>query len=216
MNALGMIEVYGFTTALYAADIMVKAANVDLIAFDRNRPGSADVPAPLVMVVKVEGSASDVKAAVEAGKAYAEDKGRYIISHIIAHPDTDAEKMAYLCDINRDKYNKKMPKSMKNVSSYGIVFSGALGILEVEGYVCAVEALDTMLKAANVRLVHKEERLGGRLVTLIVTGEISAVRASIEAGSANAAKNDKVYGKEVIARPHRELLKFFDLESINN
>ncbi|HAL62923.1 MAG TPA: hypothetical protein DCO93_00600 [Clostridiales bacterium] len=216
MNALGMIEVYGFTTALYAADIMVKAANVDLIAFDRNRPGSADVPAPLVMIVKVEGSASDVKAAVEAGKEYAEDKGRYIISHIIAHPDTDAEKMAYLCDINRDKYNKKMPKSMKNVSSYGIVFSGALGILEVEGYVCAVEALDTMLKAANVRLVHKEERLGGRLVTLIVTGEISAVRASIEAGSANAGKYNRVYGKEVIARPHRELLKFFDLESINN
>ena len=215
MNALGLIEVYGFTTALYAADLMVKAANVRLIAFDRNRPKSAEVPAPLVMVVKVEGSASDVKAAVEAGRGYAEERGKYIVSHIIAHPDTDAEKMAYLCDINRDKYNKKMPKSMKNVSTDGIEFSGALGILEVSGYVCSVIAFDTMLKAANIKLVHKEERLGGRLVTLIITGEVSAVKASLEAGSASVKAFTKVYGQEIIARPHKELLKFFDLESIN-
>ena len=215
MNALGMIEVYGFTTALYAADIMVKAANVRLIAFDRNRPKSEKVPAPLVIVVKVEGSASDVKAAVDAGRAYAEGIGKYIVSHIIAHPDNDAEKMAYLCDINRDKYNKKMPKSMKNISSDGIEFSGALGIIEVQGYVCSVICLDTMLKAANIKLVHKEERLGGRLVTLIITGEVSAVRASVEAGSTNVKKYGKVYGQEIIARPHNELLKFFDLESIN-
>ena len=166
------------------------------------------------MVVKVEGSVSAVKSAVETGRAYAEDKGRYIVSHIIPRPDDDAEKMAYLCDINKDKYNKKMPKSMKNVSSEGIDFSGALGILEVQGFVCAVESLDTMLKAAEVRLVHKEERLGGRLVTLIITGEVSAVKAAVEAGSASVVRYGKVFGAEVIARPHNELLKFFDLEAI--
>lgn len=215
MNALGMIEVYSFTTALYVADLMAKAANVRVIAFDRNRPFSPNIPAPLIMAVKVEGSTSDVEYAVQVGKAYAEDKGRYIVSHIIPRPDDDAEEMAYLCDINRDKYNKNMPKSMKNVSSDGIEFSWALGILEVEGYVCSVEALDTMLKAANVRLLHKEERLGGRLVTLIVTGEVSAIKASVEAGSESASRYGKVYGKEIIAAPHRELLKFFDLEALD-
>ena len=214
MNALGIIEVYGFTTALCAADLMAKVSGVKLIAFDRNRPFSAKVPAPLVMAVKVEGSTAEVESAVQTGKAYAEEKGRYIVSHIIPRPDDDAEKMAYLCDINRDKYNKKMPKTMKNVSSDGIDFYGALGILEVQGFVCAVEGLDTMLKAAKVRLLHKEERLGGRLVTLIVTGEVSAVTAAVEAGSLSASKYGEVYGKEVIARPHNELLKFFDLEAI--
>ena len=214
MKALGMIEVYGFTTALCVADLMVKASNVKLIAFDRNRPKSEKVPAPLVMIVKVEGTASDVESAVQVGKEYTEAKGRYIVSHIIARPDDDAEKMAYLCDINRDKYNKNMPKSMKNVDSCNIDFRGALGILEVQGYVCAVEGLDTMLKAANVRLVHKEERLGGRLVTLIITGEVSAVKAAIEAGSKSVSRYGKVYGEEIIARPHNELLKFFDLEAI--
>lgn len=214
MNSLGMIEVYSFTTALCVADRMAKAANVKLIAFDRNRPFSPKIPAPLIMAVKVEGSTSDVEYAVQIGKAYAEDKGRYIVSHVIPRPDSDAEKMAYLCDINRDKFNKNMPKTMKDVSCDGIDFSGSIGILEVQGFVCAVEGLDSMLKAANVRLLHKEERLGGRLVTLVVTGEVSAVMAAVEAGSKSASRYGEVYGKEVIARPHNELLKFFDLEAI--
>lgn len=110
MQALGMIEVYSFTTALVVADLMAKAADVSIIAFDRNRPIRTDVPAPLVMEVKIEGSSSAVKAAIEAGKAYAEGEGKYITSHVISRPDDQTEAMAYLNDINRDKYNKKLGK----------------------------------------------------------------------------------------------------------
>ena len=67
MKALGMIEVYSFTTAVCAADAAAKAADVKVIAFDRNRPISPDVPAPLVMEIKLEGSVAAVQAAVEAG-----------------------------------------------------------------------------------------------------------------------------------------------------
>ncbi len=110
MRSLGMIEVYSFTTALCVADVMAKAAAVKVIAFDRNRPINPDVPAPLVMEVKIEGDTSDVKAAIVAGKSYAEAQGKYIISHVISRPDDQTEKMAYLLDINRDKFNKKMVK----------------------------------------------------------------------------------------------------------
>ena len=110
MKALGMIEVYSFTTALCVADVMAKAADVKVIAFDRNRPINPDVPAPLVMEVKIEGVTSAVKAAIDAGRIYAEGQGKYIVSHIIPRPDDQTEKMAYLIDINRDKYNKKMVK----------------------------------------------------------------------------------------------------------
>lgn len=113
MKALGVIEVYSFTTAVCVADVAAKAADIKVIAFDRNRPISPDVPAPLVMAVKVEGSVSDVKAAVEAGSKYAKSKGKYIVSHVIANPGEDVDKMAYLMDINRDKFNKKLPKSFK-------------------------------------------------------------------------------------------------------
>ena len=54
MNALGLIEVYSFTTALCVADLMAKAADVKVIAFDRNRPFAKGFPVPLIMAVKIE------------------------------------------------------------------------------------------------------------------------------------------------------------------
>lgn len=85
----------------------------------------------------------------------------------------------------------------------------SLGILEVQGLVASIEGLDAMLKAAQVRLVHTEKRLGGRLVTIVVAGSVSDVTAAVEAGKNSAAALGKVYGCEVIARPHEEVLKFF-------
>ncbi len=113
MKALGVIEVYSFSTAVCVADVAAKAADIKVIAFDRNRPISPDVPAPLVMAVKIEGTVANVTAAVEAGAEYAKSKGKFIVSHVIANPGEDVDKMAYLMDINKDKFNKKLPKSFK-------------------------------------------------------------------------------------------------------
>ncbi len=212
MKALGMIEVYSFTTALVVADTAAKAADVKIIAFDRNRPISPDVPAPLVMVVKVEGEVAAVEAAVAAGINRAKSENKYIVSHIIPRPDDQTEAMGYLLDINRDKYNKKLPKSFRGMEIDITAPGMAFGIIEIEGLVAAIEGLDAMLKAAEVRLLHTEKRLGGRLVTLIVGGEVSAVSAAVEAGEASALKLGRIFGKEVIPSPHGELAKFIDLE----
>ena len=214
MNALGLIEVYSFTTALYVADLMAKAADVKVIAFDRNRPFAPDAPAPLIMVVKVEGSVAAVRAAIDAASDYAKAKNRYIVSHIIARPDESTEKMAYLVDINKDKFNTKFPKTMKGVETPTEPFGKAVGILEISGFTASVVALDAMCKAAEVHLLHKEERLGGRLVTLVVAGSVSAVKAAVEHGSATASPVGEVFGTEVIPSPHPELLKFFDLDIV--
>ena len=89
--------------------------------------------------------------------------------------------------------------------------SESLGLLEVQGLVAPIEGLDTMLKTAAVRLVHTEKRLGGRLVTLVIAGSVSAVTAAVEAGAAAAAPLGEVFGCEVIANPHAEVIKFFDM-----
>lgn len=60
----------------------------------------------------------------------------------------------------------------------------SLGILEVQGLVASIEGLDAMLKAAAVRLIHTEKRLGGRLVTIVVAGSVADVTAAVEAGAA--------------------------------
>ena len=87
----------------------------------------------------------------------------------------------------------------------------SIGLLEVEGLIASIEGLDAMLKTANVRLIHTEKRLGGRLVTIIVAGSVSAVKAAVEAGEKRASALGTVYGTEVIASPHEEVTKFFDI-----
>ena len=83
--ALGMIEVFGFATAIVVADAMAKAADVEIVAIDKNKPAAGDsARVPLVMAVKAEGSAAAVEAAVAAGKAEAEKRDLYITHKVIA------------------------------------------------------------------------------------------------------------------------------------
>ena len=84
----------------------------------------------------------------------------------------------------------------------------AIALLEVQAMVAAITGLDAMVKAADVKLIHVEKRLGGRLVTVVVEGEISAVSAALDAGAAAAAEVGNVKCREVIARPHPDVMKF--------
>ena len=80
----------------------------------------------------------------------------------------------------------------------------ALGMIETKGFVCMVEAIDTMLKAANVQLVSWD-KIGSGLVTAFVSGDVAAVKAAMDAGAAAASKLGTVISVEVIPRPHEEL-----------
>ena len=84
----------------------------------------------------------------------------------------------------------------------------AIALLEVQAMVAAIAGLDAMLRAADVRLIHVEKRLGGRLVTIVVDGTVSDVTAAAEAGREAAALVGKVKLCEVIANPHPEVTKF--------
>ena len=84
----------------------------------------------------------------------------------------------------------------------------AIAFLEVQAMVAAIAGLDAMVKAADVTLIHVEKRLGGRLVTVVVEGTVSAVEAALAAGKAAAEQVGNVKLCEVIARPHPEIMKF--------
>lgn len=87
----------------------------------------------------------------------------------------------------------------------------SLGLIEVSSLGHAILVLDDMLKAGEVEFVATERRLGGRLVTLVVKGDLSSVKASVDAGRAAAEAMDCLKAAEVIARPHYEILKFLHL-----
>ena len=102
--ALGMIEVFGFATAIVVADAMAKAAEVKVVAIDKNKPAAGDAAkVPLVMAIKVEGSAAAVEAAVQAGKREADLRGLYICHKVIARQSEDIEWFAHLSALGKDK-----------------------------------------------------------------------------------------------------------------
>ena len=102
--ALGMIEVYGFTTSIVVADRVAKTADVKVVAIDKNKPANGDsAEVPLVMVVKFEGNAGAVEAALAAGCMEAERRGMYITSRLIAGQSPEIEWFAHLDATGRDK-----------------------------------------------------------------------------------------------------------------
>ena len=104
MAALGMLEVYGFATAVVVADACAKAADVQIVAIDRNKPANADKCAvPLVMVVKFEGTAAAVEAGTEAGVEKAKEMGLYITHKVISRQSEDMEWFAHLSALGKDK-----------------------------------------------------------------------------------------------------------------
>ena len=82
--------------------------------------------------------------------------------------------------------------------------TNALGMIETKGLVGAIEAADAMVKSANVQLVGKEQ-VGGGLVTVMVRGDVGAVKAATDAGAAAAEKVGELISVHVIARPQTEV-----------
>ncbi len=82
----------------------------------------------------------------------------------------------------------------------------ALGMVETRGLVAAIEAADSMLKAANVVLVGTE-KIGSGLVSVMVRGDVGAVKSAVEVGSSNAAKLGELVATHVIPRPHNDVEK---------
>ena len=80
----------------------------------------------------------------------------------------------------------------------------ALGMIETKGLVASIEAADAMVKAANVTLIGKVH-VGGGLVTVMVRGDVGAVKAAVDAGAAAAKRVGELFGAHVIPRPHADV-----------
>lgn len=80
----------------------------------------------------------------------------------------------------------------------------ALGMVETKGLVGSIEAADAMVKAANVTLIGKEH-IGSGLVTVMVRGDVGAVKAATDAGAAAAARVGELISVHVIPRPHSDV-----------
>ncbi len=87
----------------------------------------------------------------------------------------------------------------------------SLGFIEISGVVAAVDALDIMCKTSGVELATWERKLGGRLVTIVIKGDVASVTEAVATAAEKAIK--KPVAKGVIANPHSEIMKLVELSA---
>ena len=149
---------------------------------------------------------------VSAALAAPAHKGAGTGSYAAEHPPTPARKAARAAKTKKPKPSPppkaeaepEQPKQTTDRRNRNMANTNALGMVETKGLVGAIEAADAMVKAANVQLVGKEQ-VGGGLVTVMVRGDVGAVKAATDAGAAAAEKVGELISVHVIPRPHAEV-----------
>lgn len=175
LKAIGMIEFTSIAKGIETSDLMIKAASVEVIKASTVCPGK--------YIIIISGDTGNVKAAMEIGKTNAEE---CIIDSLII-PNVHSQLIPAI--------------SMTNQNNE----TNAVGVLEFYSIVSAVMAADIAVKAANVTLIEVKigYAIGGKGV-VILTGDVGAVRASIEAAK---IKSELLCGFTVIPRPSKQLIE---------
>ncbi len=206
-QALGILEVTGFTPAMVALDCMDKAGDIRLLQTESNDFYG--------VVLKVQGSVANVMAAIAAGKAAAEQMQGKPVATIINRPDDRAwaalmsppetSPLIQQPVVKTPVYESDTGSSLRKEPAVADNNSFALGFIETQGFTAVFEAIDSACKAANVEVLGKE-KLGGGYITVIVKGDVAAVMAAIEAGTAKVQGLGKLIASHVIPRPSAAVL----------
>ena len=199
-DALGLVEITGWSPAMVVLDTMDKAGDVRLLQAELNDFYG--------VCIKVAGSPADVRAAVEAARACAEQLHVACTADVINRPEPCAEaawnaKPEFSPLIEQDVVF--IPESQKESRAVSEQAPFAIGFIETQGLTAVIEAIDTACKAANVTVLGKE-KLGGGYVTVILKGDVAAVKAAVAAGQEKVNGLGKLIAAHVIARPSTAVL----------
>jgi len=202
-QALGLVEIKGWSPAMVALDAMTKAADVTLLQVELNDLYGA--------CIKVAGLSSRVQAAVDAGRAAAEQMRVDVVADVIMAPDR-AARAAYEAKpefsplIEQDVVHIPRTRATQeqHVSEQAPF---AIGMIETQGLTAVIEAIDTACKAGNVEILGRE-KLGGGYITVLIKGDVAAVKAAIEAGREKVESSGlgKLIAAHVIPRPSAQVL----------
>ncbi|MFA9478870.1 BMC domain-containing protein [Phycisphaerales bacterium AB-hyl4] len=192
-RTMAVLEVAGFTAAVAVLDAAQKAAHVRLLQAELN-----DL---LGLVIKLVGDRASLDAAIDAAHAQAAIMHTRVLARVLdGLPETAWPAIWSLPEFNpliaQDVVllPQEISPAMTNASI------PALGFIETQGFTAVFEAIDTACKAADVQVVAKE-KLGGGYVTIVIQGDVAAVKAAIDAGSAKVESLGKLIAAHVIARP---------------
>ena len=194
---LAIVEVIGLAPALVIADQAVKAAAVTIVGVEGD--------AGQMSTIKMVGDAANCRRALEVACGVAEQMHAKCYSSLrLNFVDPEAVKLVE-SDQEYSGITEGFLHLLPKAHARGINMQ-AIGLLETQGLTGVIEGADVMLKAANVELIGKE-KIGAAHVTVMVRGDVAAVKAAIEAGKAAAERVGTLVAAHVIARPHEALAK---------
>jgi len=200
MSCLGFIEVPFFSVAAVVADMAANSADVRLAGLETT--GNENI------LIRLSGGTGEIEAALEIAAATALKLGARAVTSRIARPSPGFRPLVDFPNADNPLYGGRdqfLPTDYPNKPNTMTTNHLALGILETQGLTAALEATDAMLKSADVTLVGKE-KIGAAYVSIIVRGDVAAVKAAIESGRQAVGDLGKVIAAHVIARPHADLL----------
>ena len=191
-GALGLLEVHSWSAAMAALDSATKAADVRVL--------QAEINDLLGVCIKLTGET----AALEAGRAMAETMRAACTVHIIPALADEAVAAA----MGTPEYNPLIEQDVVHTPADAFSQEArvseqapfAIGMIETQGYTAVIEAIDTACKAADVEVIGRE-KLGGGYITVVIRGDVAAVRAAVDAGKAKVEGLGKLIAAHVIPRP---------------
>ena len=200
MNALGLIEVAGWSPSMVVLDTMEKTADVELFQIELNDLAGA--------MMKITGPLGAVRAAIEAGRLVAESMQVACITDIIPNPEPRGRRgwqggKEYNPLIEQDVVHTPGEQYREATVKGQAPF--AVGLIETQGFTAVFEAIDTACKTADVEVLARE-KLGGGYITVVIKGDVAAVRAAVEAGKAKVDGLGKLIAAHVIPSPTEAVL----------
>jgi microcompartment protein CcmL/EutN len=198
--ALGFAEIPFLSIAAVVADQVVKAAPVRLLGIETS--GNEN------LMLRLQGDVDAVTTALAFAETRARELGASATVRCLARPDPAIDALIHFPNAQNPLYGGRdqfLPTDFPQPANIPMnTHQPALGIIETQGLTAILEATDTMLKAAQVTLVGKE-KIGAAYVTVIVKGDVAAVKAAVDAGARAVDGLGKLIAAHVIARPHEDL-----------
>ena len=199
--ALGLVEIPFLSITAVIADQVVKEAGVHLLGIETT--GNEK------LMLRLQGDVSAVEAALAFAEKRATELGVTAIVRCLARPEPALDPLLHFPNSSNPLYGGRdqlLPTDFPQPTNQSMdTNQQALGIIETQGLTAILEATDAMLKAANVKLVGKE-KIGAAYVTVIVKGDVAAVKAAVDAGAQAVGNLGKLVAAHVIARPHDDLV----------
>lgn len=198
---LGFIETPFLSIAAVIADAVAKTSGAHLLGLE---PAGTE----LILIRLGADSPAELESALEEAQSQADRLQTEVTVSLLAGPRPEIVQLNHgpllwnglyggREELRPTDFTPNLKATMKDNQQ-------ALGILETQGLTASLEATDAMLKAADVQLVGKE-KIGAAYVTVIVRGNVAAVKAAIDAGATAGEPYGKIIAAHVIARPHDDL-----------